>query len=87
MIKRIYRLLLSLYPYDYRAMFAQEMLRTFDQLTPDRHTRELASLLIGTAREWIAKRTTDPVVRGRALPDVRMIRPVGVTRELWFGSN
>lgn len=86
-MKRAYRILLSLYPYDYQALFAHEMARTFDQLAEDRQARELAGLLIGAVREWIAKRTTDPMVRGRVLPDVRMMRPVGVTRELWFGGN
>jgi len=84
---RIYHLLLRLYPYDYRAMFAEEMTRAFDQSTEDRRLREFAGLLIGAAREWIAKRTTDPMVRGRVLPDVRMMRPAGVTRELWFGRT
>jgi hypothetical protein len=86
-MKRAYRILIRLYPYDYRALFGDEMTRTFDQLAEDRHAGELAGLLIGAAREWIAKRTTDTMVRGRALPDLRMMRPVGVTKELWFGRN
>jgi len=84
-MKRAYRILLRLYPYDYRAMFADEMARTFDQLAECRPACEFAGLLLGAAREWIAKRTTDPVVRGRALPDLRMMRPPGVTKQIWFG--
>jgi hypothetical protein len=42
--------------------------------------------MLGAGREWLAKLTTDRSVRGRYLPDLRMMRPVGVSRELWFGS-
>jgi len=45
--------------------------------------RELAALASGALREWIAKLLTDPVVRARALPDCRYMRPVGVTRPQW----
>jgi hypothetical protein len=41
---------------------------------------------MGAGREWLAKLTTEESVRGRSLPDPRMMRPVGVTRELWFAS-
>jgi uncharacterized membrane protein YbaN (DUF454 family) len=43
---------------------------------------ELAGLLTGATAEWIAKLTSDSSVRGRSLPDLRMMRPrvsVGTT--------
>jgi len=87
-MKRAYRTLLRLYPADYRAMFAAEMALTFDQAFSECSClTELLSLIAGATREWIAKWTTDAVVRGRALPDVRMMRPVGVTKELWFRKS
>lgn len=85
-----YRALLRLYPADYRAMFAAEMAGTFDQLAEYRQRfryallTELTSVIIGAAAEWIAKWTTDASLRGRALPDLRMMRPPGVPKELWF---
>jgi hypothetical protein len=70
-------------------MFAAEMARTFDQIA-DEHRGVIATewigLIAGAAAEWIAKWTTDPAVRGRALPDLRMMRPPGVPKELWFRS-
>jgi len=45
---------------------------------------ELAGLLAGAAAEWIAKLTTDKSVRGRSLPDLRMMRPAGMPPKLWF---
>jgi hypothetical protein len=47
---------------------------------------EFIGLLIGVGAEWIAKLTTDSSVRGRCLPDLRMMRPTGVPRELWFAG-
>jgi hypothetical protein len=47
---------------------------------------EFIGLLNGIAGEWIAKLTTDSSVRGRCLPDLRMMRPPGVPRELWFAA-
>jgi hypothetical protein len=35
-VKRAYRTLLRLYPADYRAMFASEMLRAFDRVAEER---------------------------------------------------
>jgi hypothetical protein len=89
-LKRAYRILLHLYPADYRAMFAAEMARAFDRLVEQRHDRravELLGVIAGAAREWIAKWTTDPSVRGRSLPDLRMMRPPNVSKELWYRSN
>ena len=44
-------------------------------------------LAAGAAAEWAAKLTTEPSVRGRSLPDVRMMRPAGVPREVWFAGD
>jgi len=96
-MKRIYRTLLRLYPADYTALFAGEMLAAFEKAAGENRTRgcaifvrfviaELTGLVASAASEWIAKLTTDGSVRGRRLPDLRMMRPVGVPRELWFAG-
>jgi hypothetical protein len=46
--------------------------------------RELASMARLAVREWIAKLTGDRAIRGRALPDPRMMRPPGITRAEWL---
>jgi len=79
-MRSIYCGLLRLYPYDFRAAFEGEMLRALGQSA----VTEVAGLLRGAATEWWAKLTTDKNVRGRALPDLRMMRPAGVTQEEWF---
>ena len=79
-MRRVYRALLRLYPYDYRAAFEKEMLEGFERAA----AMEVAGLLRGVAAEWCAKLTTGKSVRGRALPDLRMMRPVGVSQEVWF---
>lgn len=92
-MRRAYRIILRLYPWDYRATFGVEMLSTFERRVEQRGGSwrfavvELAALAIGAGREWIAKLTTDPIVRGRALPDVRMMRPPGISREIWFRAT
>jgi len=89
-MKRAYRTLLRLYPADYRAMFAAEMTRAFDRLVEERHdclAGELLGAVAGAAREWVAKWTTDPSVRGRSLPDLRFMRPPNIPKELWYRSN
>jgi hypothetical protein len=88
-MKRIYRALLRLYPADYRAMFASEMARIFDQIADEGRggvASEWIGLIARAAAEWIAKWTTDASVRGRSLPDLRMMRPPGVPKELWYRS-
>ena len=80
---RAYRMLLKLYPYDFRAAFAAEMMATVESNGRISLT-ELTGLAIGAAREWLAKLTTDKCVRGRTLPDVRMMRPAGISKEIWF---
>jgi hypothetical protein len=85
-VKRAYRVLLGLYPYDFRAAFAAEMLAAFATVRPERRWAELASVVNGAAIEWIAKATADKSVRARTLPDLRRMRPAGMPRELWFGG-
>jgi hypothetical protein len=96
-MRRAYRTLLRLYPRDYRAMFAAEMLTAFEMAAEERRGQgghvlvrfalaELIGLMIGAGAEWIAKLTTNSSVRGRCLPDLRMMRPPGVPRELWFAG-
>jgi hypothetical protein len=77
----LYKVLLRLYPRDFRILFANEMLATLDRSS---WLRESLGLITGAAKEWVAKRTSNPSVRGRALPDWRVMRPTGVTREVWF---
>jgi hypothetical protein len=92
---RMYTALLRLYPRDYRAMFAREMRQAFEITASEIRAegrfalfRFIAGELIGLGKgaisERIAKLTTDRAVRGRALPDVVMMRPPGVTREAHF---
>jgi hypothetical protein len=96
-LSRAYRSLLRLYPVDYRARFAEQMLHCFEQAVEERRPQgrraticfaasEFCGLAAGAAAEWVAKWTTDPSVRGRYLPDLRMMRPPGVPRELWFAG-
>jgi len=65
-ILTVYRVLLCLYPDDFRQQFAEEMLEIFQQRIDDLSTgggakfasfglREFTGLLIGAAREWMAK--------------------------------
>jgi hypothetical protein len=92
-IERVYTVLLRLYPRDYRAMFAREMLNAFE-ITAEQcrapsirfAATELMGLARGAVSEWIAKLTTDKTVRGRILPDLVMMRPPGVSKEVHFGG-
>ena len=96
-VRRTYRTLLRLYPADYRARFAREMQNAFERAQERRLLsrpdfirfllREFTGLLTGAGAEWIAKLTTDSAVRGRCLPDLRMMRPPGVPRDLWFAGR
>jgi hypothetical protein len=85
-MKRAYETLLQLYPADYKARFSGEMLHTLETAPKKRAPAELTGLLIGALKEWIAKLTTDRSVRGRYLPDVRMMRPPGVPQSVWFAA-
>jgi hypothetical protein len=89
--KRAYNFLLQLYPRDYRAMFAAEMLSAFEQAAEEQRGRafvlwELASLLVGAGSEWIAKLTSDSSIRGRLLPDRVRMRPPGVPWEVHYAG-
>lgn len=96
-VRRAFGIVLRLYPSDYRSLFALEMLNALEKTAEERrgHGRpaflrfvlaELIGLMTGAVAEWVAKWTTDRSVRGRCLPDLRMMRPPGVTRELWFAG-
>lgn len=97
-IGSIYGALLHLYPGDYAAFFADEMKHTFEKACKQRRrqgwvalgrfaTKEWVGLVIGAGAEWVAKLGTDDSIRGRVLPDLRKMRPVGVPKELWFASG
>jgi hypothetical protein len=89
-MKRAYRALLKLYPYDFTAAFAAEMLAAFERVDcASANGPELAGLLRGAAAEWIAKADLRRSRRAgaRYLPDLRMMRPAGMPRELWFGRT
>ncbi len=85
----VYRAALRLYPADYRLRFAGEMRTTFREALAERRWRvwftiaECGSVVLGAGLEWISKLTTDAAVRGRRLPDCRVMRPVGVTSQEW----
>ena len=87
----IYGKLLRLYPRDYRARFAAEMLKAFEVTASERGRdrghfifSEMIGLVAGAGSEWIAKLTTDASLRGRTLPDLVKMRPPGVPRELHY---
>lgn len=88
-MRGLYRTVLRWYPYDFRAAFAAEMLAAYDQAAAAGGSRaaELAGLLFALVPEWCAKFFTAKNVRGPSLPDVRMMRPAGVSRQAWFGGN
>jgi hypothetical protein len=94
---QVYRTLLRLYPSDYRALFALEMQNAFERAAEERRLLggavfvrfllgEFIGLLSGVGAEWIAKLTADSSVRGRCLPDLRMMRPPGISRDLSFAG-
>lgn len=74
---RLCRILLRLYPRDYRTLFAAEMQAAFEAAARERPLVEVLGLLRGAAAEWIAKRTSNPWVRARFLPDPVKMRPPG----------
>lgn len=96
-MRQAYATLLRLYPRDFRASFAAEMLTAFERTAEEQHAcgraalarfavTELAGLLISCGVEWVAKLTTDSSVRGRYLPDRLMMRPPGVAWEAHYGT-
>jgi hypothetical protein len=95
--KTIYKILLRLYPWDYMTAFATEMLSTFQEASEEQRRRgwgsflgflvsEFSSLMAGVGAEWIAKLTADVSVRGRHLPDLRMMRPSKISQARWFAA-
>ena len=81
---RLYRMLLRLYPRDYKILFEGEMIRAFESASRSRRgsrgrflLNEILGLLRGAAAEWIAKRRSNPWVRARFLPDPVKMRPPG----------
>lgn len=95
--KPAYRALLRLFPEDYRLFFEDEMLDAFARASKEQRGRgliaycrfvctELAGLVLSAPMEWIAKATTSSSIRARSLPDLRLMRPADVPRELWFAS-
>lgn len=95
--KPAYGALLRLFPRDYRLFFEAEMLAAFGRASEEHRASgriaygrfvfaELAALAMSVLVEWIAKATTSSSIRARSLPDLRMMRPAGVPRELWFTS-
>ncbi|HTS51347.1 MAG TPA: hypothetical protein VMH05_25545 [Bryobacteraceae bacterium] len=96
-LKAVYRALLRLFPEDYRSFFEAEMLDAFGRASEEQRARgliaygrfvctELAGLVLSAPLEWIAKTTTSSSIRARSLPDLRLMRPAGVPREVWFAS-
>ena len=94
-MERIYRVLLRLYPYDFRFWLSAGMLHDVAQSAASARasgraafllwaTRELAELLRGCAAEWFAKFTGDAFARSSALSDWRMMRPASISKEAWF---
>ena len=95
--KAVYRALLRLFPKDYRSWFEAEMLDAFERASREQRAKsrfayvrfvcvELAGLMMTWPVEWIAKLTASSSVRARSVPDLRMMRPAGVPKEMWFGS-
>jgi hypothetical protein len=82
---RLCRAAIELYPYDFRATFAADMLVTLDESPP--RFRDLISIISGAGREWFVKLATNRYVRAHCLPDVRMMRPAGISKEIWFGPS
>ena len=80
---RLYRILVRLYPRDYKLVFEAEMLAAFDAAAQEHRGRtgfllaEIFGLIRGAAAEWIAKRRSNPWVRARFLPDPMKMRPPG----------
>jgi len=95
--KLVYRALLRLYPWDYATAFSEDMKMAFEEACGEQGRRgrlhfvrfvtsELSSLVWEVGKEWLAKLTTEESVRGRSLPDLRKMRPVGIAYGVWFAS-
>ena len=97
MTRSVFQALLRLYPWDYATVFSAEMAAAFDEACEEQQRRgrlpfirfatsEFVGLICGAGSEWFSKLATEESVRGRYLPDLRMMRPPGVSQELWFAS-
>jgi hypothetical protein len=102
-LRRIYDLLLRLYPTEYRALFGAEMSAVFDKTTRDRRRQgriatagrflvEMTGLGLAAAREWIAKLEYSVshsvnYIDGRCLPDPLLMRPPGVSWLQHYGRE
>jgi len=99
-LKRAYDILLRLYPRDYRALFAAEMLTAFEEAAEERRERgravfarfvlaELAGLVVGAGAEWSAKFTQDACqsnisASAKARWLLLRMRPLGVSRDSFY---
>jgi hypothetical protein len=97
-LERAYRALLRLYPKDYQALFAAEMLISFGQAAGERRRQaglafirfllgELMGLLCGAGAEWVAKLTGNRPAGGRSLTDFPTMRPRAVLEFAETGVN
>jgi hypothetical protein len=100
-LTRPYSTLLRLYPRDYRALFAAEMLTAFEEADRERRpsgaavkirfaVAELLGLVLGAWAEWTAKIAysvyhTNSYVGCRGARDLRLMRPAGVSWESFYG--
>ena len=99
--KPAYNILLRLYPRDYRAVFAAEMLTAFEEAARERRpsgaavkipfvVAELLGLVLGAGTEWTAKLAysvyhSNSYVGCRGARDLRLMRPAGVSGEAFYG--
>jgi len=100
MMKRAYKILLRLYPADYRASFAGPMAATFEQLADERRGcgpallalfafKEMTGVVVGAAKEWCSRihDATYPDHSSAAHAARRLLeemRPPWVSRESFF---
>ena len=93
--QRIYNLVLRIYPAEYRALFGAEMSTVVGKMTQNQRRQgriarahfflgEITGLLLGAAREWIAKLAYSVshsvnYIDGRGLPDPLLMRAPGVS--------
>lgn len=97
---RAYEALLQIYPPEYRAMFAREMLDAFEDLFQERSRlgssslllflfMELVSILKGASTEWIDRFSysiyhSNNYLSRSCLPNRLLMRPAGIAREVYF---
>src|SRR5262245_36000854 len=97
---RAYKALLQIYPPEYRAMFAGEMLVAFEVLSRERSRlgassqflflfMDLGSILKGASTKWIDRFTysiyhSSSYLSRSCLPNRLLMRPAGIAREVYF---